>query len=145
MILSARRWSCGRSIPTSSTPRRIRYASERTSGSGRSGDGSARGTVSSGKPRPSARMATALADLGRAMEDLPQPGVIVGGIAAIAHGVPRVTRDIDVAIDVQIVDIDRAADTLERHDFAARIPDARAFARDSGVLLMRHRRSGVEI
>jgi predicted nucleotidyltransferase len=55
--------------------------------------------------------------------------VIVGGIAVILHGIPRLTADLDVAIDLEPAQARRAIDALQRTGFVAEIPiDIRQFA-----------------
>jgi predicted nucleotidyltransferase len=55
--------------------------------------------------------------------------VIVGGIAVILHGIPRLTADLDVAIDLEPTQARRAIDALQRAGFVAEIPiDIRQFA-----------------
>jgi hypothetical protein len=45
------------------------------------------------------------------------PYYITGGVAAIAYGEPRTTRDIDVVIDIAPTDIDRLVAALETEGF----------------------------
>lgn len=55
--------------------------------------------------------------------------VIVGGIAVILHGSPRLTADLDIVIDLEPVKAGRAIDVLQRAGFRAEIPvDIREFA-----------------
>lgn len=55
--------------------------------------------------------------------------VIVGGIAVILHGSPRLTADLDIIIDLEPVKAGRAIDVLRRAGFRAEIPvDIREFA-----------------
>jgi hypothetical protein len=57
---------------------------------------------------------------------------VIGGIAVIRWGRPRVTRDIDVNILAGFGGEAEVIDTL----LAARLPDAREFARAKRVLLL---------
>ncbi|HTL32115.1 MAG TPA: nucleotidyltransferase [Kofleriaceae bacterium] len=90
--------------------------------------------------------------IGRALEDVAKViarhegrAAIIGGIAVIARGVPRLTRDIDVAIAGQDISaIDLAAE-LSEAGIVPRITDAVAFAEENQVLLARHSDSGVDI
>lgn len=72
-------------------------------------------------------------------------GTIIGGIAVIACGVPRVTRDIDVAFTAADVTIAALIDQLGAVGISPRIPDAAAFAAESQVLLMRHVDTGIDV
>lgn len=79
----------------------------------------------------------ALARFGRHM--------VIGGIAVIARGVRRLTDDLDVALWADGVDLDALLLRLAREDVTPRIADAAPFARQSQVLLLRHRKSGIDI
>lgn len=92
-----------------------------------------------------AEFKSALLALQRAFDDLARPAMIIGGIAAIARGVPRQTIDIDATIDAQGLDVDDAFRVLDRHGFEPRIERADEFARQRLVLLLRHRPSGVRL
>jgi len=55
--------------------------------------------------------------------------VIIGGIAVILHGSPRLTADLDIAIDLEPVAAHRAIKALQEAGFIAEIPvDIRQFA-----------------
>jgi hypothetical protein len=87
----------------------------------------------------------ATAALGRALDRLGRPWMIIGGIAAIAHGVPRTTLDADATIfgpGLAAVDV---LDALLLEGIVPRIPDAAQFAGRSHVLLVQHQASGVPI
>jgi hypothetical protein len=71
--------------------------------------------------------------------------MIIGGIAVIARGVPRLTRDIDATVAGAGTDLEELAGVLRRHQFVARIEDAVRFAQQNHVLLLRHAPSGVEV
>lgn len=81
----------------------------------------------------------------RALSSLPVPGMLIDGIAVIARGVPRLTRDVDATIAGGVIEpIDLIA-RLREHDLVPRIDDAAQFAAASQVLLLRHRPSGVDV
>jgi Nucleotidyl transferase AbiEii toxin, Type IV TA system len=71
--------------------------------------------------------------------------LVIGGIAVIARGVPRVTRDIDIAFSGADVTLQGLVAELERAGIVSRIDDALAFAAESQVLLSRHAQTGVDI
>lgn len=71
----------------------------------------------------------ALAALSRALDETGASAMIIGGVAVIAHGVPRLTVDIDATVDASGVALDQLAVTLGRHDIEPRTEDAAAFAR----------------
>ncbi|HEX3577687.1 MAG TPA: DUF6036 family nucleotidyltransferase [Thermoanaerobaculia bacterium] len=58
--------------------------------------------------------------------------VIVGGIAVILHGSPRLTADLDIIIDLAPLNAGQAIEVLQRSGFMAEIPvDIRQFADES--------------
>ena len=64
-----------------------------------------------------------------ALAAIPAPAMIIGGIAVIARGVPRLTRDVDLTIAGGIITLPALlADLRRRHDLAPRIPEALAAA-----------------
>jgi len=71
--------------------------------------------------------------------------VVIGGIAVIARGVPRLTRDIDIAFSGGDVALPALVGELGRAGISPRINDAIAFATENQVLLARHLASGVDI
>src|SRR3954452_5106913 len=59
--------------------------------------------------------------------------VIVGGIAVILHGSPRLTADLDIMVDLEPTKARRAIEVLQGAGFVAEIPiDIRQFA-DEGI------------
>jgi predicted nucleotidyltransferase len=55
--------------------------------------------------------------------------VIVGGIAVILHGTPRLTADLDIIIDLEPAQARTAIDVLQQAGFVAEVPvDIRQFA-----------------
>jgi len=87
----------------------------------------------------------ALADVAKVVDAHEHRAAVIGGIAVIARGVQRLTRDIDIAVAGEDLSCAALADELQRHGIAPRISDAVAFAEESQVLLMRHETSGVDI
>jgi hypothetical protein len=72
------------------------------------------------------------------------PGVVIGGLAASLLGRPRLTRDVDALV---LLEESRRADFLHlgtRYGFVPRRTDVLAFARETGVLLLRHQESGLD-
>lgn len=87
----------------------------------------------------------ALEDLAPVLDKHRGHGLIIGGIAVIARGVPRVTRDIDVAFAGAEVALQGLMAELELAGIVPRISDAIAFAAESQVLLSRHAETGVDV
>ena len=80
-----------------------------------------------------------------ALDELGAPWVIMGGVAVIARGVPRLTVDVDATLSETLVSLEPAFEVFRRHDIVARILSAIAFARERHVLLLRHDPSGVSL
>jgi len=73
-----------------------------------------------------------------AFRELGAPAMIIGGVAVIARGIPRQTVDVDGTVWGEALDLDVLFTTLARHGVVPRIADAREFARERQVLLLRH-------
>ncbi len=65
-------------------------------------------------------------------------GMIIGGMAVIAHGYPRVTTDIDATVLATPDRLDSLLERLGTHHILPRIEKATDFARSHHVLLMCH-------
>lgn len=91
------------------------------------------------------QLLSALGALADALRELGVPGMIIGGIAVIARGVPRQTVDIDAAVWAERLDVDHLVSVLSRHDIEPRIEHAAQFARERQVLLLRHRPTGTPL
>jgi hypothetical protein len=87
---------------------------------------------------PTPKLFQALLAFSRAIPALDGPVMVIGGIAAIARGVPRQTVDIDATINCDGVDLERMIHTLATFEIAPRIPNALEFARQRQVLLLEH-------
>ena len=73
------------------------------------------------------------------------PGVVIGGLAASLLGRPRLTRDVDVLV---LVDQSHWAEFIVAgagYGFIPRRDDALAFAKETQVLLLRHRESDIDV
>jgi predicted nucleotidyltransferase len=71
--------------------------------------------------------------------------MIIGGIAVIARGVPRLTRDVDATVAGGGVDLADLVRRLVAHELVPRIEDAIEFAEANQVLLLRHEPTGVDV
>lgn len=119
-------------------------AVRRRGGSGALGS-PAPGLRSPVSPAPDRPLLRAIAALDRALSELEGPTMIIGGIAVIARGVPRLTVDVDATVWGEGVDLEQLLATLERHEIVPRISDARDLARRRQVLLLEHRPSGTPL
>jgi predicted nucleotidyltransferase len=80
-----------------------------------------------------------------ALDELPGPSMLIGGIAVTLLGAPRFTRDIDATIAGASTASTALADTMRRHDIAPREGHSEEFARISQVHLYEHVPSAVPI
>ena len=71
--------------------------------------------------------------------------MIIGGVAVIAHGVPRYTADVDATVTAPEEPLERIFSVFAQHRIVPRLGDALAFARDHHVMLLRHEPSGVDL
>lgn len=94
---------------------------------------------------PDIEFLDALDAVRRALDDLGVPSMIIGGVAVIALGLPRLTVDIDATVAATGLDVNRLIETLQRYRIAPRIPDAATFARERQVLLAEHEPSGTPV
>jgi predicted nucleotidyltransferase len=83
----------------------------------------------------------ALTDLRAALEEIGASYMLIGGLAVIARGVARLTRDVDATVWAEGLNIPAILSTLARHGIVARVADADRFARTRQVLLLRHGQS----
>jgi hypothetical protein len=91
------------------------------------------------------RLEDALEALGRALNALDVPWMLIGGLAVIARGVRRFTTDIDAVVQGDAVDLDALLRSLSRNNIVPRVPDAKVFATANLILLVIHEPSGVEL
>jgi len=96
-------------------------------------------------PPPDEGLLRALAALTKALAAVEASAMIIGGIAVIARGVPRLTVDVDATVWGADVSLHDLFSTLEAHDIVPRIPDAEEFARRRQVLLLEHRSTGTPL
>ena len=87
----------------------------------------------------------ALAALHTGLERTGAPFMLIGGLAVVAHGVPRPTDDLDATAWAPGLDLDDLIAALAASDVVGRIPDMREFAAQTQVLLLRHAPSGIPI
>ena len=87
----------------------------------------------------------ALVDVAHVLDKLDRPSAVIGGIAVIAWGFARFTADIDCAVGAERGESQELLTHFERGGFEPRTDDAVAFAEQNLVLLLRHRKTGVEV
>jgi len=87
----------------------------------------------------------ALRALRDGLEALGVPWMIIGGVAVIAHGVPRYTADVDATVSAPDEPLERIFDVFARQHIVPRIDGALAFALERQIVLLRHEPSGVDL
>lgn len=88
----------------------------------------------------------ALADLTRAFASLRVRWYVFGAQAVIAAGVPRLTADIDVTVELPRGGVDALLDALGRRGVVLRaMDDPRAFIAETRVIPALHRASGLPV
>jgi hypothetical protein len=88
---------------------------------------------------------SALAAVGHAAATLPAPAMLIGGMAVIARGVPRLTRDIDLTVAGGVMPLVELIGALRAHHLVPRIAEAVEFAEANHVVLLRHVDTGVDV
>lgn len=87
---------------------------------------------------------TALRDLARWMQPYAGRFSLIGGLAAVFLGRPRVTHDIDAVFWIDDDEIARLMEQGATFNYLPRLPDALEFALVNRVLLMRHQLTSIE-
>jgi hypothetical protein len=95
--------------------------------------------------RPSQRIRKTLGDLKEALQRIEAPGMVIGGIAVIAHGVARQTVDIDATVLATRLETSQILATLADCSIRPRIADVLEFAERSQVLLLVHEKTRVTL
>jgi hypothetical protein len=96
-------------------------------------------------PTLSNRVIRSLEAIGQILARHPSQGMLIGGMAIIARGFDRTTRDIDVTFAGADVPIAALLAELRSVDIEPRISDAAEFAAANQVLLVRHTPTMVEL
>ncbi len=97
------------------------------------------------RPKPGHPLEEALRALVAGLKASSRPSMIIGGIAVIARGVMRLTRDIDATVAGDGTDLNALLGVLRRHGIVPRVEDVVRFAERSHVLLLRHASSGIDV
>lgn len=87
----------------------------------------------------------ALAALNRALQRLAAPSMILGGIAVIARGVPRLTTDVDATVWGEGLAIHDLYSVLKTEDIVRRPTRGEELARQRQVLLLVHEPTGTPL
>jgi hypothetical protein len=71
--------------------------------------------------------------------------MIIGGQAVLLYGEPRLTRDIDVTLGVDIDEVDRVLGAIKSLALSLLVKDVRAFVVSTHVLPLLHEESGIRV
>jgi hypothetical protein len=86
-----------------------------------------------------------LASLQKVLDHFDQQGIIIGGVAASLLGKPRLTADVDAMLLLSIDDLPHLIEVAAQEELHPRIDNAKEFARQNRVLLLRHAKSGIHV
>jgi hypothetical protein len=96
------------------------------------------------RPAP-AGFLDAVRALREALEQFGAPWLVIGGVAVIAHGVPRATVDVDATVWAAERAVEDLFAACARLGITPRIDGALQFAKGRHVLLLTHDASGVPV
>lgn len=71
--------------------------------------------------------------------------MIIGGQAVLLYGEPRLTRDIDVTLDIGVDELDKVLGIISILHLRVLVPDEREFARRTMVLPAIEEESGIRV
>jgi hypothetical protein len=86
-----------------------------------------------------------LTDVASAFAAAEIPYIVIGGQALMLYGELRMTKDIDIALDVDFDDVERVAHALPSDIFEILGSDYKKFARETRVLPIKDRQTGIKI
>lgn len=90
-------------------------------------------------------VAELLADLAAALEDARTRWYLFGAQAVILYGVPRLTADVDVTVELGARPTAGLVTALEHRRFELRVPDAQGFVERTRVLPLVHAPSRIPV
>jgi hypothetical protein len=83
--------------------------------------------------------------ISRALKRNDLPYMIIGGQAVLLYGMPRMTKDIDITLGVNIDELERALKAVKDIDLDVIPEDFRAFAQKTFVLPTRDRNTAIRV
>ncbi len=90
------------------------------------------------KPATSRALSATIRAVELGLRKLGRPHMIVGGIAIIARGVPRLTRDVDATVWAPGLDLRDLVNALGQQRIAGRVPDFIQLAKENQVVFLEH-------
>src|SRR5688572_23623669 len=88
--------------------------------------------------RASTALAASIRALEKALRKVGRPHMIVGGVAVVARGVARVTRDVDATVWAPGLKLEELVDALREHQIVGRVRGFVQLARENQVLFLEH-------
>ena len=86
-----------------------------------------------------------IARIARELKKADMPYMIIGGQAVLLYGTPRMTKDIDITLGVDIGRLESILPALEAMDLEIIPEDFRSFAEKTSVLPTRDNESGIRV
>ena len=86
-----------------------------------------------------------IARIARELKRADLPYMIIGGQAVLLYGTPRMTKDIDITLGVDIGHLGSILPALDAMDLEIIPEDFRSFAEKTSVLPTRDRGSGIRV
>ncbi|MBW2030666.1 MAG: nucleotidyltransferase [Deltaproteobacteria bacterium] len=90
-------------------------------------------------------MSNPLTDLAQALERAHIPYMVIGGQAVLVYGEPRLTRDIDVTLGLEPVQLPLVLGVVQEMDLRVLVGDPAAFVEKTWVLPTLHESSGLRV
>lgn len=73
------------------------------------------------------------------------PYMVIGGQAVLLYGEPRFTRDIDITLGIDTNELAKVLHAFQQPAFVPRPADIESFVRETSVLPLEHRESGIRL
>ena len=86
-----------------------------------------------------------LAGLGTVLQDHKIPYMIIGGQAVLLYGEPRLTRDIDITLGVDVDHLEEVLGVVEKLSLKPLPQDIQKFVRQTMVLPCLHEETGIRV
>ena len=88
--------------------------------------------------RPSSALGATIKALERALRKVGRPHMIVGGVAVVARGVARMTRDVDATVWASGLSLEELMAALREQEIVGRVRGFLKLARENQVLFLEH-------
>jgi len=86
-----------------------------------------------------------LVDISSALRASSIPHMIIGGQAVLVYGEPRLTRDIDITLGVDVDELERVQKAIAALSLSTLTEDPQSFAASTHVLPLLHEESGIRV